>query len=79
MPYVIRAENDAFNVYEGSEYRGILSCPYEQTAEEFVQEMREAGYILLERADIQNITEFPDSTELQQWDIFAIDPGEEEE
>lgn len=79
MRYVIRPENDTFNVYEDGEYRGILSCPYEQTAEEFVQEMQDAGYLVLARSDIENINDFPDATELQQWDVFAIDPGDEDD
>lgn len=79
MAYEIRAENDVFNVYEDGECLGILSCPFEQTADEFVEEMQEAGYILINRDDITNIGDFRDATELQMWDVFAIDPGDEDE
>ncbi len=83
MPYEIRPEDDTFAVYENDEYCGILSCPFEQTAEEFVKEMKDAGYQLLTRSEIANIDEFADSPELSQWDVFAIDPepdtGEEED
>lgn len=79
MPYEIRTENDVFGVYEDGEYLGILSCPYEQTAEEFVEEMQEAGYVILQKSDIANINEFADATELMQWEVFAIDPNDDEE
>jgi hypothetical protein len=77
MPYEIRVENDVFNVYENDELLGILSCPFEQTAEEFIEEMNEAGYVLINRDEIVNIGDFHDAQELQMWDVFAIDPGDD--
>lgn len=80
MPYVIRAENDEFAVYdqETDEYLGVLSCPFEQTEAEFEQEMGEARFTLIRRGEIENIDTFG-LAELEQWSVFAIDPGGEDD
>lgn len=80
MPYLIRAENDEFSVYdqESDEYLGVLSCPFEQTEDEFVQEMNEAALAVIGRDDIANIDDF-DLPELKAWSVFAIDSDPDDE
>lgn len=80
MPYLIRAENDEFSVYdqESDEFLGVLSCPFEQTEDDFLREMNEAEFAVIRRDEIANLNDF-DLPELNAWSVFAIDPDVDDE